>query len=359
MSHWRTSHWRVRRWVRALALGLTAALITSLSGCVLERRERSATPTHAFEQLWEDYRAYYGLFEVKGVDWDALHAEYAPRVNDQMSDAELYEVLVDMLTHLDDPHVTLYPAGNPELPTFSIDLVDGVFVEPPFDEALVEERYLHDAATPHPQLTYGHLAGGLGYIHLRSFDGKQRDYAEALDRALRALADAPGLVVDIRDNPGGFDPLAQYVAGRFTDTRRAYMTVRKRNGAELDEFGPTRTWYVEPTGARRFTGPIALLTTYATQSAGETFALAMRVNPQVVQVGSTTGGAFSDAILRETWNGWAYTISVGDYRAPDGTSFEGVGLAPDVWVENTYDEVRAGRDAVLEAATEWLLAGPP
>jgi carboxyl-terminal processing protease len=55
----------------------------------------------------------------------------------------------------------------------------------------------------------------------------------------------------------------------------------------------------------------------------------MRELPHVTHLGETTAGAFSDAILRETYYGWAYTISVGDYRAADGESYEGVGLVPD------------------------------
>jgi len=159
-----------------------------------------------------------------------------------------------------------------------------------------------------------------------------------------------GLVVDVRDNPGGYDTNAQYVAGRFARDRRPYMRVRKRSGPERGQFGPRIDWYVAPTGDRQFTGPIALLTSYATQSAGETFCLAMRERDDVVSIGDTTAGAFSDAILREAGNGWAYTISVGDYRAADGLSYEGIGLAPDREVPGSAADLEAGHDLALEAA---------
>src|SRR5690606_30673414 len=192
---------------------------------------------------------------------------------------------------------------------------DGAFPAPPFDLDVVRERYLESARRPHPAITYGLLSSELGYLALSSFDGSVKGFEDGMDEALEAFSGAAGLVVDVRGNAGGFDPLAQYVAGRFADEERLYMTVRKRNGPGHGDFGEPVEWTVAPTGPSQYTGPIVLLTTYATQSAGETFALAMRELPHVTHLGDTTAGAFSDAIMRETTNGWAYTISVGDYRA--------------------------------------------
>jgi carboxyl-terminal processing protease len=258
-------------------------------------------------------------------------------------------VLVDLLAPLDDKHVSLYPQ-DPALPTWSVDLVDGRFPTPAFDVALIQTAYLDAPIEPHPMIDAGKLTDTIGYVHIAGFEGSERGYRRALDDVFDALGPVEALVVDIRDNPGGFDPLAQYVAGRFARERALYMTVRKRVGPGRDEFGEPVEWFVEPGEGPRFEGPVALLTTYATQSAGETFALAMLRRPGVVHVGDTTAGAFSDNIMREAGNGWAYTISVGDYRDHEGVSHEGVGLVPDIVVENTAADLEAGRDRVLERA---------
>lgn len=323
------------------------------SACVAEP---PSTPSAVFEQVWTDFDDYYGLFAVKRVDWDRSFDELRPRVDDDTSEAELYAVLVEMLEPLDDAHVSLYPASSPSLPTWSVDLEDGRFPLPAMSLSLVEHEYLDDAATLDAGILVGRLAPTLGYIHIPDFDASGGAYRRALDDALEHLDGVAGLVVDVRDDPGGYDTNAQYVAGRFARERRPYMSVRKRSGPARDDFGPTIVWHVAPTGDRQFTGPIALLTTHATQSAGETFSLAMRERDDLVTVGTTTAGAFSDAILREAGNGWAYTISVGDYRAADGRSYEGIGLAPDVEVANTARDLDAGRDRVLEAAIAELEA---
>jgi carboxyl-terminal processing protease len=335
-------------------LCLCSLVLASSCTYMLVDHEPESSPTAVFEQVWTDFDQYYGLFAVKGVDWDARHAELAPLVHDQLSDAELYALLIELLEPLDDKHVSLYPAGS-DLPTWSVDLIDGRFPLPKLDLELIRREYADSWIAPHPLIAGGRLrAGSIGYIHIGGFDGSERSYRLALDELLDKLTEVDAMVVDIRDNPGGFDPLAQYVAGRFASERALYMTVRKRIGPNHEQFGEPVEWYVEPGEGRRFTGPIALLTTHATQSAGETFTLAMRRRAELVQIGSTTAGAFSDNIMREAGNGWAYTISVGDYRDHLGVSHEGRGLAPELALENTAADLQARRDPVLELAIAQL-----
>jgi carboxyl-terminal processing protease len=305
-----------------------------------------------FDLLWSEFDRYYGLFAVKGIDWDSLNGVYRPQLDEHSTPADLYRVSTALLAHLDDNHVTLFP-DQPDLPRWSADLVDGVRPPEAFS-ASVAHSYL-DATHDEGVLVWGHLDGGIGYINLGDhFGNKTAPYAAALDRALEQLSNAPGLVLDLRGCAGGFDPTVQYVAGRFAGDRRLYMTTRKRNGPAHGDFTEPVEWYVEPTGDRQFTKPIVLLTTRFTQSGGETFTLALRALSNVTHAGDTTSGAFSDNPARELWNGWIVTLSVGDFRAADGQSYEGRGLAPEVVLCNRREDVLAGKDAVLEKAVEIL-----
>lgn len=312
--------------------------------------ETRADPIANFDALWRDFDRYYGLFEVKEIDWPALRALYAPRVGPDTDEAELYAIFGELLGHLHDTHVSLYPAGDPELPVWNHLRVDGEMPPGNYDHAMLRERYLVEHHDLGPLAEYGRLAGEVGYVHLRLFDGSRRDWEDTMDTILDDLGDAPGIVVDVRDNPGGLDPLVQYVAGRFAAERALFMTSRKRSGPAHDDFTPVESWYVEPTGSRQYTGPVVLLTSFLTQSAGETFTLAMRTQPHVTQLGEPTNGALSDNMMRELPNGWLFTISVGDYRDAAGVSHEGKGVPPDVEVDNTPEEVLAGVDRALEQA---------
>jgi hypothetical protein len=301
-----------------------------------------------FDQIWNDFDAYYGLFEAKHLDWDSLYAVYRPQVQEGTDEEGLYQVVTQMLGHLNDHHITLFPAGT-DLPRWSNDLTNGVFIFDEFDLDVVK-TYVSGWHEAGDFLQWGTLADNIGYMHISSFPDKIKPVETALEQALNGLNSTRAIMLDIRDCPGGFDPAAQYIAGRFATTRSLYMTVRKRNGPKKTDFGPAVEWYVEPTGSSQFTKPVILLTSRATGSAGETFTWAMNRIETVQQLGDTTSGAFSDNIMRETWNGWMYTISVGDYRAADGKSYEGIGVAPKVFCRNEKAEVLAGKDRVLEMA---------
>jgi C-terminal processing protease CtpA/Prc len=120
------------------------------------------------------------------------------------------------------------------------------------------------------------------------------------------------------------------------------------------DFTPPLQWFVEPTGKNQYTKPVVLLTTRKTGSAGETFTLAMREISGVIHMGDTTYGAFSDNPRRELANGWIYSISVGDFRAADGKSYEGTGIAPQRVIKNSREDIEVGKDKILEAALNYF-----
>ena len=131
------------------------------------------------------------------------------------------------------------------------------------------------------------------------------------------------------------------------------MTSKKRNGPNHNDFEEMLKWYVEPEGGSQYTKPVILLTTSLTISAGETFTFAMRENDNVIHMGDTTAGAFTDAIAFQLRNGWLITVGVGDYRGADGKSYEGIGIAPNVYSKNLKADVVAGVDKTLEMAINY------
>ena len=106
-----------------------------------------------------------------------------------------------------------------------------------------------------------------------------------------------------------------------------------------------------------YTGPIVLMVSNKTVSAGECFAQIIMDLPNVTVVGqqsASTNGTITNAKLpgqfQMTWTGmWL--------RNPDGSEFHGIGVVPDVEVVPTADEFAAGVDPELMAARDVLL-GP-
>jgi C-terminal processing protease CtpA/Prc len=291
----------------------------------------------------------YGLFEVKQVDWRALYSQYRSQVSASTTDNELFAIFSQMLGQLNDGHVWLLKPG-PDHKRFDsgISYADDDFslsVAKSYLESVKEVRTGEGV-----KIVYGRLPGNIGYVYLEDL-GQQPDfYEKSMDDVLSFLEDTKGIIVDARSIEGGEDRSAQHVAGRFASERKLFMTSRFRNGPAHTDFTSPLVWHVEPAGKSQYTRPVILLTTRITGSAGESFTLAMRENANVQHWGDTTYGAFSDNPRRELPNGWIYTISVGDFRAADGKSYEGIGIAPERVVTNSKEDIESGKDKVLETA---------
>ncbi|MCB9689892.1 MAG: S41 family peptidase [Alphaproteobacteria bacterium] len=307
-----------------------------------------------YDAVWADMDRHYGLFEVKpDVDWDALGQDCRALLPSDDADAEaLYAALICLLGPLRDDHVRLlrpgadgglWSAGRLE----ELERTD-------FTEA-VSASWMSELHDEDPTLRWGWVdperVGGhaIGYLHVRTLDVAHA--VDAVDGAMAAMADADGLIVDLRGNGGGFHSVLEPIAGYFADHDLVYSRIRRRDG---EGYGAWLTYDLE-AGEEPYLAPVALVTHAFTVSGAENLTLAMRELDQVVHVGSATAGAFSSAIWRDAPNGWLYAVSVEDVRDVDGESHESVGLIPDVQAESTLEETRAGIDRAMEAAAASLL----
>jgi len=107
-----------------------------------------------------------------------------------------------------------------------------------------------------------------------------------------------------------------------------------------------------PYQGTRYLKPIYMLTSELTASAAEVFTLRMRELPNVVQVGETTQGIFSDSTEKGLPNGWVLAMSTEIYRDPRGQNYEGAGVSPVVQYRVIGAEHAADgyRNAILRAA---------
>src|SRR5262249_41536045 len=89
-----------------------------------------------------------------------------------------------------------------------------------------------------------------------------------------------------------------------------------------------------------------------TISAGETMTQAlMGRTPHVLRIGENTQGVFSDVLVRKLPNGWMFGLPNEVFRTPEGTTFDGPGIPPDIDVPVFADaDLAAGRDPALERA---------
>lgn len=128
---------------------------------------------------------------------------------------------------------------------------------------------------------------------------------------------------------------------------------KSRRIAKLCEFEEYEDQWGEDNVEAVFDGPVALLISRKTVSAAEDFTAFFRSNNRAAIIGQPTCGTSGTPLLKGLFCGTLRVCSVG-YRLKDGTDFVGLGIQPDVLVELDAEDIRNGRDPVLEAAMNSL-----
>jgi hypothetical protein len=329
-------------------------------------------PVHNFDVFWQTFQDNYNSFARKNIDWTAVRDQYRPTVSDDTTPRQLFTVFKKMITPLGDAHAFIQgPKDDSFAPkragTRDEDDVSRKQAVKAVDKYLSDQLGVSDVRDfAGGRISWAQLPGGVGYLRLTSFEeygGTGTPYAtssavlgQALDQIFTPaqVAALHGLVVDVRFNTGGDDALGLQLAGRLTGS--PYVAYRKQPRTDPTNpavHGRLQTVMVTPTpGAAHYTGPVTLLTSDLTVSAGETFVEAMLGRtPSPVRIGTATQGVFSDDMTRLLPNGWTFTLGNEEYYDPTGHDWEGMGIPPNVQVPVfTRDELKNDRDSALAAA---------
>ncbi len=310
-------------------------------------------PEHNFEVLWQTFDRNYGIFLPKGINWQNLYDVYRPKVTSETTEDELFDIMSQMLGHLNDNHVRLrsqtrsFCAGILEQVKnegFSLDLIKDKFLTNGFEDRL------------NGRFHFGWAADSIGYFHFSGFQDISAS-STVVDEIIQTFKDAKGLIIDIRNNFGGDDRVGKAIAGRFADKKRLYMTTQIRNGPEHDDLTPPKHFYAESEGPSQFTKPIILLTHRYSISGADNFALAMRTMPHVTSVGEATSGCLADMRWDRLPNGWGFSISYTLFVDQDGFCWEGIGVPVNIRQVNRSEDIERGHDKPLELAIALLQSG--
>lgn len=333
-----------------------------LLGAAFSNAEDLSEPEKNFEHLWGKFDTRYALFLPKRIDWDLIYKIYRPKVTPQTSDDELFEIMSNMLIHLNDLHVRL-DSKNPTRSFRSGKSHEAVMEQfgtvenfiRYFRQRPINKKYLKtELQERHDNIfVFAWLADDVGYFHFSKFSDVEKS-SEAVDEIVGNFENAEGIIIDVRRNGGGDDHVGKAIADRFADEKRLYMTIQDKSGPGHGDFAEPVEWYVQPDGPIQFTKPTILLTDFTSGSAAENFTLAMRVLPHATIVGDFTAGCFADAEADKLPNGWYFSLSVNLFKDQNGFCWEGIGVPPDYRIVNNKEDLESGRDRVLEFAVELI-----
>lgn len=169
----------------------------------------------------------------------------------------------------------------------------------------------------------------LGYSYLRIAQFQSGTGREALTEItnLSKENNLKGLVIDLRDNPGGILQSAVEVADIFIDEGLIVYTEGRLSNAQL-RFSAT-------AGDSTNGIPIVLLVNQGTASASEIVAGALQDHRRAIIMGTTTFGKGSVQTVLPLNDKKAIKLTTARYFTPKGRSIQAAGIEPDIWVDQS------------------------
>ncbi|MDP3052507.1 MAG: S41 family peptidase [bacterium] len=198
-----------------------------------------------------------------------------------------------------------------------------------------------------PTLDWEMKSDNIAYIQLYSFN--ENAPLAFYKAALPALiSGAKGIILDLRNNPGGYLDAATNIAGWFL--KSGDVVVR-------EEFSSGKQDVLKAQGNSALADlPVVVLVNGGSASASEILAGALRDNRHVKIIGETTFGKGTVQELKRFTDGSEMKVSIAQWLLPNGETIDKKGITPDIVVELTEEDATAGKDPQLDKAMEIIKA---
>jgi carboxyl-terminal processing protease len=384
-----------------------------------------------FDIVWRTVNEKHFDPTFGGVNWEKVREDYKPRLASVKTDAELYQLLQQMLGELKQSHFNIIPpeaippdnVREPQMGGVGIELqmLDGQavitrleenspaaragirtgFIIKQVDDTVVEQviqkfekarlspamkrlqtgRAVFDKVLGKPdtevRLVYldeqnrrreitlqrerlkgemssrmgnfpprysefeaKRIAHGIGYIRFNIFT---LNLLGRIQNAIREMSDVPGIIFDLRGNPGGVGAMATNIASGLESRQVSLGTMKMREGKNEFRVSPQKNAYQ---------GPVIILLDGRSGSTSEVFASGMQESGRAIIVGERSVGAALPSIIQKLPTGALLQCAIADFRTPKGILIEGRGVIPDVEALLSRSVLLKGRDPQLEAAID-------
>jgi carboxyl-terminal processing protease len=369
-------------------LGLSLSAFVLLSAMLHQPAQgHRSQPVELYHHAWELVRDNYYDSNFNGKDWNDLEHKYDSQIK---TTPEAFSAIKAMLTSLNDPYTRFL---DPKAFQDENDAIDahivgiGINLQQSKDLArLVVTRTIEDGPAEKagvragdeitsidgenalgmtPEQAADHIRGkigtpvqlalkhgslaksvtitrqeicihavsskmldsGVGYIQLSTFISN--DASREFRNALQKLSTADGIILDLRDNPGGLLSNALEIADMLLENGTIVSTIsRHSRHTDLSSGDPVTRQ------------PMVILVDEESASASEILASALQENARGILVGTRTYGKGLVQEINRLPGGAAVHITVSKYLTPDGKDINKVGVAPDIVVDNKGDQMK-------------------
>lgn len=382
--------------LRSRATPTATAIPSRLSGSLRQ---------HIFTRVWQIVDEHYLYADFDGLDWNNVWHEFAPRVDEATTPEEFYALITEMVNRLNDHHSRfLAPSdavaenaltvGHEEhvgigvitIPTHDGAIIQHVFSNSPASQAGLRPRDRIVAIDGEPfaagrdiageagtqvrltverpdehvwdvVLTRRHVEGrisptayrlpdNIGYLSIPTL--WINDMADQVSGALTDLVvEKPlhGLILDLRDNPGGWRNVLTSILGHF---------VQGEVGLFFDRQGERPLIIHDSSGPDLRGLPLVVLVDRNTASYAEIMAAILQTEAGAYIIGAPTSGNTETIYAYELPDGARLWVAQEGFRLRNGTNLEGAGVKPDIVLDLDWTRYSEERDPYILDALRYL-----
>ena len=189
------------------------------------------------------------------------------------------------------------------------------------------------------------LDNNIAYLYVGEFNARAADLVKT-DLTDLLKHEPRGLILDLRGDPGGYLHIVEQVADEFLP-EGVLVIERSSTGAESRR-NTTASGLAESI-------PLVVLVDGGSASASEILAGAVQDRGRGVLIGERTYGKGSVQVTERLSDRSAVAVTIRRWFTPADRAIDGKGLTPDIVVEYTEEDAKAGRDPQLDRAIKYLM----
>ena len=372
-------------------------------------------PVDDFDAVWEAVSESYADPDFDSDSWETLRDDYRSRVRNTEDEERAYELLSEMLGHLDNdelfviaptvvPQLLQAAPGQPEQEYAGVGVMiaeredgsvvaTGTFRDAPAEEAGVLPGDVIVAVDGEPLPAEGATDAAVERIRgpvdsevtltLRDPDGEMRDVTITRGRidlrpSVEAQMERPGIgYIRIPTLSIELVQEASRALPSLMSARGMVLDLRAVSGGMPEAMVILATWFLgsaevgsivtreerhplpqRPDSIAAFRQPLVILTDGRTSGVGEVLAEVLREHRRATILGATTAGGSQIGQFLELPTGGLFHLIIGQYETPRGRLLGSDGIVPDEEIEPPdLAAIRAGEDPYLDRAEEIIRQG--
>ncbi len=310
----------------------------------------SNTPSDVFDVFWTSMNERYVYFNEKHVDWDSVYQVCRPKINASTTENDLTQIFQSVLDRLNDGHISIYINSNVHLAASEIN------VSKTINWNKIYQHYFAQKGKNDQPVFFGQLPDNILYIHLSTF--MEMPSKDSIMRAMNTHSYSNGVIVDVRENAGGYFVNMADMLSLFFDQSTLVGYEKYKTGKGKNDFSDYNKVYIEGCNFVSQSIPKVVLINKDVYSAANIFAAFMQElsNTSVIGLETLGGGGSPYSMLLP--NNWVLSFPRNKFFDINYRSLES-GLSPDIDLVNILETNITVGDAVdptIEAGVSHILS---